>query len=99
MQPLLENAIRYGATAVSIEVVNDGTNAYINVSDDGAGVEAGEQEQIFEPGVRGSAADAQPGGAGLGLALALRLARSAGGEILVQTSQIGGLFVVRLPIG
>ena len=99
LQPLLENAIRYGARAVSVEVADDGTNAYINISDDGAGVEAGERESIFEPGARGSAAATRPGGAGLGLALALRLARSAGGEIQARAGDGGGHFSVRLPIG
>jgi signal transduction histidine kinase len=99
VQPLLENAMRYGARSVSVEIAHDGTNAYINVSDDGSGVESDERERIFEPGVRGSAAVALPGGAGLGLALARRLARSAGGEIHVASSDAGGHFSVRLPIG
>jgi signal transduction histidine kinase len=91
--------MRYGARSISVEIAHDGANAYINVSDDGNGVGSDERERIFEPGVRGSAAAALPGGAGLGLALGRRLARSAGGEIHAAPSDTGGHFSVRLPIG
>jgi len=36
-------------------------------------------------------------GNGLGLALAQRLARSAGGNISVEPSQSGGHFIIELP--
>ena len=58
-----------------------------------------ERERIFEPGVRGAAAAKDGnGGAGLGLALARRLARSVDGEVRTEMAQTGGRFVVRLPI-
>lgn len=98
VQPLLDNALRYGNSSVSVEVVRNGTYAAISVIDDGAGVGEEEREHIFEPGARGAAGAAAPGGAGLGLALAQRLARSAGGEIVATASDAGGRFGVRLPL-
>jgi signal transduction histidine kinase len=66
------------------------------VLDDGPGVSAEELETVFDPGTRGSAANGERG-AGLGLALARRLARSAGGEVTAEHTSDGGLFAVRLP--
>jgi signal transduction histidine kinase len=60
-------------------------------------VQAGEAVSIFEPGMRGSAGRGAYDGAGLGLSLARRLARSAGGDVEADSSAAGGRFVVRLP--
>ncbi|MCP9487497.1 MAG: HAMP domain-containing histidine kinase [Gaiellaceae bacterium MAG52_C11] len=98
VQPLLDNAIRYGQSTVSVALVRNGTNAVVEVVDDGAGVGADERDRIFEPGTRGTAATNMPGGAGLGLALARRLARSAGGDIVARPGEAGGQFSVRLPL-
>jgi signal transduction histidine kinase len=68
------------------------------VGDDGPGVADDEQESIFEPGVRGAVAKGRADGAGLGLSLAQRLARSAGGEITVTPGSSGGRFTLRLPL-
>jgi signal transduction histidine kinase len=59
-----------------------------------------EREAIFEPGRRAGTATATTlaaTGAGLGLALSRRLARSAGGDVEAAQSDDGGRFVVRLP--
>ena len=61
-------------------------------------VAADERETIFDPGTRGRAAAGGPRGAGLGLSLAQRLARSAGGEITAQPDDAGGRFTLRLPL-
>jgi signal transduction histidine kinase len=64
------------------------------VEDDGPGVTDDERERIFEPGVRGVAADTNGArGSGLGLSLARRLARSVAGDVEAAG---GTRFVVRL---
>ena len=70
------------------------------IEDDGPGVSEAERERIFEPGVRGSAGERNDdAGAGLGLSLARRLARSVDGEVYAATPTAagGGRFVIRLP--
>jgi signal transduction histidine kinase len=91
LQPILENACRYGHSWARIRVARDGSNVVYLVQDDGPGVDADEQEAIFEPGVRGGRAGS--GGAGLGLALARRLARTASGDVTVAADG----FVISLP--
>lgn len=83
LQPVIENACRYGRSRVSVSVArSDGTVAYL-VQDDGPGVAEDEREAIFEPGSRGHAGSADGTfGAGLGLALARRLARSVAGDVV-----------------
>jgi signal transduction histidine kinase len=98
LQPVLENACRYGSTRVRVSIERrDSTVRYI-VADDGPGVSHEERERIFEPGVRGRLGEAGgPDGAGLGLSLARRLARSTTGDVEVLMDGRGGRFLVRLP--
>jgi signal transduction histidine kinase len=97
LQPVLENACRYGATHVRVSIERrDSTVRYL-VADDGPGVSQEERDRIFEPGVRGRLGEAGgPDGAGLGLSLARRLARSTTGDVEVLMGS-GGRFLVRLP--
>ena len=67
------------------------------VEDDGPGVALAERERIFDPGNVGRDDDSHS--AGLGLALARRLARSVDGEVDCLAQQPGGKFRVSLPMG
>jgi signal transduction histidine kinase len=81
-----------------VRIVRDGPWLELAVEDDGPGVRPGEEATIFEPGYRGDGEDkTNHGGAGLGLSLARRLARSAGGDVEADARPDGGRFVVRLP--
>ena len=97
VQPVLDNAVRYGRTAVGVELGRNGASAVIAVADDGPGVAPEEHDRIFEPGARGEAGRGTQG-AGLGLALARRLARSAGGDVTVSEDRGGGAFAVKVPL-
>jgi signal transduction histidine kinase len=98
LQPLLDNAVRYGRSVVDVTLVRHGSSASVHIVDDGPGVGPHEQAVIFEPGKQGAAAGGRGDGAGLGLALAQRLARSAGGEIAVWPSEAGAQFTLKLPL-
>jgi signal transduction histidine kinase len=70
------------------------------VEDDGPGVPEPDRERIFNPGWRdGNHRDEHAQGAGLGLPLARRLARAAGGDVYVEPGGPGGRFAARLPPG
>jgi signal transduction histidine kinase len=71
----------------------------ITVHDDGPVVAEQDRERVFEPGSRNGPDRRNGQGAGLGLALARRLARAAGGDVYAEASGHGGRFAVRLPSG
>jgi signal transduction histidine kinase len=94
LAPLVDNARRHARTGVVLEVAGDDGRVRVAVRDDGPGLDPALGERAFDPGVRG---DAEPGdGAGLGLPLARRLARSCGGDVLAGPGP-GGCFVLELP--
>jgi signal transduction histidine kinase len=98
IHPIVENACSYGSTLVHIGLVPRGASrVQVRIADDGVGIDDDERERIFDPGFRGRASAANEPGAGLGLALARRLATSAGATIEAPPSADGGLVVVELP--
>jgi two-component system, OmpR family, sensor kinase len=100
LQPILENACRYGRARVRVSIDRDAGGVRYAVDDDGPGVAKDELERIFEPGARGRLGEANgDGGAGLGLSLARRLARSVTGEVEALADGEGGRFLVHLPAG
>lgn len=96
--PLLDNARDYAQEAVHVEIAQRNGRVAIEISDDGPGVSEDEQASIFEPGVRGTGSKDRAG-AGLGLALARRLARAVDGDIELGPPPAAGgaTFVVYLP--
>jgi len=94
LAPLVENARRHARSRVTIDLVRDGSAAAFVVGDDGPGVAEVDRERIFEPGV---SVNGSQGSAGLGLALARRLARAAGGDVRCLPGSGGARFELRLP--
>ena len=92
LAPLIENACRYGRSRVEVSVFASAQRVEIIVDDDGPGMVEDEREQVFEAGVRGSAAESAggDGGAGLGSRSSRRLARAGGGEVEAVVGVAGG---------
>ncbi|MFI6466658.1 sensor histidine kinase [Streptomyces sp. NPDC050538] len=95
--PLLTNACRYARSTVTVTVHHTPEGVRLDVTDDGPGVPPEFAARLFEPGRRANPDDGH-GGAGLGLPLARRLARSAGGEVSYDAGHApGARFVIDLP--
>ena len=94
LTPLVENARQHARSAVSMELSTASGRVRLAVRDDGPGLDPALGVHAFDPGARG--AEAADGGAGLGLPLARRLARSCGGDVVIGPGP-GGCFVLELP--
>jgi signal transduction histidine kinase len=95
---LLDNARRYAKRQITVECAPHPGGVEITVTDDGPGVPEEIGAAVFEAGRRADPGDGHDG-AGLGLALARRLARAVGGDITLAPSTAGARFVVSLPPG
>lgn len=99
VQNLVDNAVRYGRAGgnVVVELRGDGERLMLQVCDDGPGIPAGDQAQVFERFWRGNDHDAS--GSGLGLSIVRQAASRMGGKVIL----IAGLngrgtgFLVSLP--
>lgn len=99
VSPLLANALRYARTTVMLAACRTDGGIRVEVMDDGPGVPSAFTGLLFQPGRRADPGDGH-GGAGLGLPLARRLARSAGGEVSHDPGHApGARFTVTLPAG
>jgi signal transduction histidine kinase len=99
VSPLLTNACRYARSSVTLQAHHAPHGVRVDVIDDGPGVPTSFAGQLFEPGRRADPGDGH-GGAGLGLPLARRLARSTGGDVTYDPGHTpGARFVVSLPAG
>jgi two-component system, OmpR family, sensor kinase len=96
---LADNAARHGRTRIRLATTDAGTDAVLEVADDGPGVPAGERDRIFDRFVRlEDARDRSSGGTGLGLAIVRQIAQEHGGTVEVGAAPGGGaLFRVRIP--
>ncbi len=95
---LIGNAVRYspdGGT-VWVRTHRDRHSAVIIVADQGKGIAQEDQARIFEKFERVD--PSEPGGSGLGLYIARRLARAMGGELTVDSAPgEGARFMLSLP--
>ena len=88
---LLDNALRYGGRGVRITVGVETDPPQIWVEDDGPGIPEEDRERVFERLVRlDQTRSRDTGGVGLGLALARRIARAHGGELVAEQGSLGG---------
>lgn len=98
---LLDNAVAFTAKGeVRLELEQRGEFFEFNVVDTGPGISESALNRIFEPFFQGDASLTRTkGGLGLGLAVARRVARSIGGEIVVRSVLgVGSTFSFRIPL-
>jgi two-component system osmolarity sensor histidine kinase EnvZ len=88
---LVDNALRHAGEPVQIAARRAGDHALIEVLDRGPGIPAREAERLKRPFTRLSEARSGTGGAGLGLAIVERIARSHGGSLDLLAREGGGL--------
>lgn len=87
LQNLLSNAVDYSGDEpprIHVSAEADGEGTVISVSDDGIGIEAGDEDRIFEVFQRLHSIDEQAG-SGIGLALCQRIVERHEGELWVDS--------------
>lgn len=93
--PLLENAAQWSQSRVRIAAQAAGAALSLQVDDDGCGIAPQDRRTALS---RGGQLEAQPGGNGLGLAIASEIAQAYGGSLSLEDSPLGGLRVqITLP--
>jgi two-component system osmolarity sensor histidine kinase EnvZ len=96
---LIDNALRYGgASPIEVATRHEDGHIVLEVMDRGPGIPPQEVERLKQPFTRLQAARSS-GGAGLGLAIVDRVARSHGGRFDLLAREGGGLLArVSLPV-
>jgi signal transduction histidine kinase len=99
---LVDNAVRYASAGTSVRLVSGRRNgwAWVAVSDEGPGIGAEHQRQLFDRFYRVDKARARAdGGSGLGLAIAREIAEAHDGDVrLFSEVGRGSTFVLRLAL-
>jgi two-component system sensor histidine kinase PhoQ len=97
---ILDNACKYGQTAVAISAQIKGSNLQILISDDGEGIKESLQKTLLNRGERGDTAKA---GQGIGLSIVTDIISSYGGGLTLKNNMPtphlkGCCFCIDLPI-
>ena len=95
---LLDNAVKYSEVGDKIEVSVSRNDMFlkIQVRDYGIGIEAGEENQIFQRFYRGKRVTTQEG-FGIGLYLAREIVNRHGGFLVARRKSKGLLMEINLP--
>jgi signal transduction histidine kinase len=91
---LLSNALKYTPAGGQVLVRAESKDDYVlfQVKDTGTGIPSADLPRVFERFYRGSK-EGEPGGAGLGLAIAKEVVEAHGGEIFVESQEgVGSTF-------
>jgi signal transduction histidine kinase len=97
---LFSNAIKYSPQGGRVEVTAaiNGDTIRVEVHDDGIGIPAEQQAQIFTKFFRADAAASGIPGTGLGLAVSRDIVESHGGQIgFISAEGAGTTFFIELP--
>ncbi len=97
---LVDNAVRYARSQVTVAVAAAAAGARVTVTDDGPGLPAADRERVFDRFTRvGADRGRDSGGAGLGLAIVRELVLAHGGTVTLADAGPGLRAVVELPAG
>jgi two-component system osmolarity sensor histidine kinase EnvZ len=88
---LIANAVRHGGGEILVRTAADGAETRLSVLDRGPGIPAEMVERLKEPFTRRDAARSGSSGAGLGLAIANRVAAIHAGRLELLAREGGGL--------
>ena len=89
---LAGNAIEAGATHIRVTATAESEGARLEFADDGAGVDSGNADKLFDPFFTTRRED---GGTGMGLAIVQTLLLAHGAEIAHVPTETGATFVIR----
>ncbi|MEE9177461.1 MAG: HAMP domain-containing sensor histidine kinase, partial [Acidimicrobiia bacterium] len=96
LRNLVDNAVTYGGDEITIDAVTLGDIGMVTISDNGAGLPQGKEGPVFERYRQVARAKGQPMSLGLGLPVALSLARAMGGDLTY--SRRNGLTIFELKL-
>lgn len=88
---LVVNAQRHGAPPIEVATGDDHGLLWLEVRDRGPGIDPARVDALKQPFARGDAARSGPSGAGLGLAIAERVAKAHGARLELLPRDGGGL--------
>jgi signal transduction histidine kinase len=103
---LLDNAVRHSPSGgtVTVDVGGDGSEAFLSVTDEGAGVPVADRQRVFQRFVRlaseSHTSEGKKRGPGIGLYVVKGLVEAHGGTVAVEEGGdegVGARFVVKLP--
>jgi signal transduction histidine kinase len=95
---LVENALKFASSRVSVGVRTVGTDVELHVDDDGPGIAPADLPRVFERLYTSRTVPGRTLGTGIGLAIVRELALAMGGDARVEpVDSIGTRFVVRFP--
>ena len=96
LRNLVDNAVRYTPQGGRIQVVTSASSSAIRctVTDSGVGIPQSELERVKNSFFRGSKANLQTSGSGLGLSIADQIARLHGGDLKILSKEYEGTAVV-----
>jgi two-component system osmolarity sensor histidine kinase EnvZ len=97
---IIENAARYANRIIRITEQDKSDSIEITIEDDGIGIPDDKKADALRPFVRlDEARSATTGGTGLGLSIAKTAIENHGGQLFLEDSELGGLYVkIVLPI-
>jgi two-component system sensor histidine kinase BaeS len=97
---LVENALKYARSRVTVGVASDNGTLEVRVDDDGPGIDPADLPHVFERLYTSRPAPGRKVGTGLGLAIVRELSAAMGGTADVRALDGQGTrFVVRIPAG